>query len=731
LRDDPVDLRATLSEGESHHKAGDLARAERAYRAVLGSERTNAHAWYLLGAVCLTTGRLEDAVACLREAIRLRPEHAATWNLLGVALGRQGRPADAAGCFGRALELQPGHAEAARNLERARHELAGSGTRGDRSGPVSSPDQPHESFEMCCGQAYALCEQNRYADAEPWLRRALALQPDSADLWNDLGKVLVLQARPDEGAACFGKAIAIDPVHGRAHLNLAATLFELNRLDEAEAAARKAAEIDPENPSTCNNLALILQRVGRLGESERSYREGLRLVPDHAELHANLGNVLVMQGRAAEAQSHYERAMQVKPDFASAHSNWLLSRQCLPGVNTAVLAEAHDEWEGLHARPLRSTWRSFANDRDPERPLRLGFVSRDFRHHPVGYFILRAVEGLRGLDCQTYCYDTSSTRDDLTGRFAAASHVWRHCRGRSDQELADQIRADGVDLLFDLAGHTSGNRLLLFARKPAPIQLTWLGYVGTTGLSAMDYLIADRYQVLEGTESHYREQVLRLPDGYVCYGPPAYAPDVAPLPAAERGHVTFGCFNSPAKVNPGVIAAWAEVLKDLPSSRLLLKYKGLDDERVRGRFLDLFAARGIGPDRVEIEGWSPNAEILAAYGRVDIALDTFPYTGCTTTCEALWMGVPVVTWPGETFAGRHSLSHLAAAGVTGTVARDLGGYLEIALGLAADLPRLAELRAGLRPRMASSPLCDGDRFARNLLHALRAAWREWCASQAN
>ncbi len=725
-----MDFQEILSRGESFHRAGDLVRAEEAYRAALRSDPTSAAAWYLLGAVRQATGRSDEAISCFREAIRYRPEHAGTWNLLGVARGKQGRPADAEACFRRALQLQPGHAEAARNLERARREQAGGGIdTGEPSRKESSREEPAWSFDTCRGRAYALCEQSRFAEAEPWFHQALQLRPESADLLNDLGKALVLQSRQEEGTSYLRKAIAADPRHARAHLNLATTLIALNRLAEAESAARKAAGIEPENPSAHNNLGLVLQQVGRLSESEESYREGLRLEPDHPELHANLANLLMLQGRAAEAQAHYRRALEVKPDYAAAHSNWLFSRQCLPGVNTANLAEAHEQWERSHARPLRSTWRPFANDPDPRRPLRLGFVCRDFRHHPVGYFILRAVEGLRGLDCETYCYDTGLIRDELTDRFAAASTVWRPCRGLSDVELADRIRDDRVDLLFDLAGHTSGNRLLLFARKAAPIQLTWLGYVGTTGLAAMDYLIADRHQVLEGTEQHYREQVIRLPDGYVCYDPPAYAPEVGPLPASECGHVTFGCFNSPSKINPDVVALWAEILAKLPTSRLLLKYKGLDDEVVRRRLVNLFSARGIEPGRVLLEGWSPHAEFLAAYRRVNIALDPFPYSGCTTTCEALWMGVPVVTWPGQTFAGRHSLSHLSAAGVTGTVARDLAEYQEIAIGLATDLPRLAALRAGLRPRMAISPLCDGDRFARNLLQALRIAWQAWCSSR--
>jgi predicted O-linked N-acetylglucosamine transferase (SPINDLY family) len=261
--------------------------------------------------------------------------------------------------------------------------------------------------------------------------------------------------------------------------------------------------------------------------------------------------------------------------------------------------------------------------------------------------------------------------------------------------------------------------LLVFARKPAPIQITWAGYVGTTGLTAMDYLLADRHEVPPEAERYYRERVLRMPDGYVCYDPPAYAPAVAPLPALEQGNVTFGCFNNPAKITPQAIEVWARILRRLPGARLVLKFKGWDNSGVAGRFREMFVNLGIDPGRVEFLGSAPHAKFLTEYNRIDLALDPFPYCGGLTTCEALWMGVPVVTCPGETFASRHSLSHLSNVGLTETIARDLDEYVELAVSLASDLPRLAALRAGLRERMAASPLCDGPRFARQFMELLR------------
>jgi predicted O-linked N-acetylglucosamine transferase (SPINDLY family) len=362
--------------------------------------------------------------------------------------------------------------------------------------------------------------------------------------------------------------------------------------------------------------------------------------------------------------------------------------------------------------------------------LRLGLVSADLGRHPVGYFLLRAVEHLDPHQAAVVCYSNRVHHDDLTARFRATASAWHEVAGWSDERLAEQIRADHIDLLFDLAGHTFRNRLLVFARKPAPVQLSWLGYVGTTGLAATDYLLADRYHVPPAAEPHYRERVLRLPNGYACYEPPAYAPPVGPLPAQQPGAVTFGCFNNPAKLNAEVIAVWARLLARLPRARLVLKYKGLDDPAMARRLTERFASHRVGPGRVECRGQSPHTELLAAYHGIDVALDPFPYSGGLTTCEALWMGVPVLTCPGETFAGRHSLSHLSNVGLTETVVRDHDEYVELGVALAHDLPRLADLRARLRGQMAASPLCDGPRFAAHLMQVLRKAWQQWVTGEA-
>ncbi len=488
-----------------------------------------------------------------------------------------------------------------------------------------------------------------------------------------------------------------------------------------------------------NNLGSALQDQGNLEEAVACYQRALALKPDYAEAHNNLGNALKDQGRPDEAIACYRRAQELKPDYAVAGSNLLFALQYCAGITPAALAEAHAEYDRRHAAPLRSREQGAGGGRGTRAAgrgagggeqhaghdgrLRLGFVSADLGRHPVGYFLVRVLENLSRQEHETICYSDRIGKDDLTYRLRAASTQWRDVIGMNDQQLTEQIRADRIDILFDLAGHTAHNRLLVFARKPAPIQVTWAGYVGTTGLTAMDYLLADRYEVPPGAERHYRERVLRMPDGYVCYDPPAYAAPVTPLPALERGQVTFGCFNNPAKITPQAVEVWARILRRLPGARLVFKFKGWNDRGVARRFGEMFAAHGIGPGRLEFLGYSPHVELLAEYGRIDLALDPFPYNGGLTTCEALWMGVPVVTCPGATFASRHSLSHLSSVGLTETVARNLDEYVELAVSLAGDLPRLAALRAGLRQRMAASPLCDGKRFATNLAAILYDVWK--------
>jgi predicted O-linked N-acetylglucosamine transferase (SPINDLY family) len=687
-----VTLREALAIALAHHQAGRIAAAAQIYRQILDVEPNHPDALHLLGVAAHLQGNQPLAMDYIRRALAVKPDAAPFHSNLGLCYQALKQPDRAIACWRRAVELEPDYADALNNL----------GT--------------------------ALTEQGKLDEATACCRRAIELQPAFAEAHNSLGIALKAQGKLEEAVACYQQVLVLKPNYAEACNNLANALYALGDLDAAEACYRRALTLKPDYAEGFNNLGNVLRELGRLDEAGACWRRALEIKPDYAEAHNNAGNIFREQGKLEEAFACYRRALLEKPDYPLAHGNLLAAMQYRGDITLSALAEAHAEWDRKHAAPLRAAWRSHENVRDPDRRLRLGFVSPDFGRHPVGYFLIRAWENLDRGQCQIVAYSDRKVEDDFTPRFQAAATAWQVVFGRSDEQLAEQIRADAVDILFDLSGHTASNRLLVFARKPAPIQISWIGYEGTTGLTAMDYLLADRFVVSPGTERYYQERVLRLPEGYVCYEPSSLAPPVGPLPALDAGRVTFGSFNNPAKITPQVVAVWAAILGRVAGSRLVLKYRGLDDAGTRRHFQGLFAEHGVAADRLELAGWSDFADMLQQYGRLDVALDPFPFSGSATTCEALWMGVPVITCPGETFASRHSLSHLSNIGLLETIAGDHDQYVDLAVGLAGDLPRLAAIRAGLRSQMAAGALCDGSRLARNLMVCLRDVWRQWVQS---
>jgi predicted O-linked N-acetylglucosamine transferase (SPINDLY family) len=636
-------------------------------------------------------GRLELAEEIYRRILAAEPSHADALHLLGVAAHQRGQHASAVERIEAALRLQP-TAAACNNL----------------------------------GEAYRAL--GKPAEAEACYRRALALNPRHPAACGNLAHLLRDQGQPDLAMACYRQALELRPDDVESWNNLGNLLRAAAQFQEAIACYQRALRLAPGLAEAHNNLGNALLDLGAWEQAAAEYRQAIELKPDYAEAHNNLGAAWYNMGRADLGLACYERALELRPDDASAHSNYLNALQYRPGLTPGELLAAHREYDRRHSLPLREIWFAHPNSRDPERPLRLGFLSPAFGWHPAAWFLIPVLEHLDRQQASIVCYSDRVVKDEMTARFQAAATEWRDVHYSSHSALAEQIRNDRIDILFDLAGHAGPNRLLTFARKPAPIQITWLDYEGTTGLSAIDYLLADAREIPPGAERWYVEQVLRLPDVYVCYDPPADAPDVGPLPALSADRFTFGSFNLPAKITPQVAEVWSQILRRVPRSRLLLKYRGLENASVAAYFHQLFAAQGIEPERVELRGWSAHREMLAAYHEVDLGLDPFPYNGGVTTCAALWMGVPVVSFPGETFAGRHGLAHLSAVGAKETLARDLHDYVELAVNWAHDLPRLAELRAELRQRVAQSPLCDGRRCAENLLQLLRDVWRRWVAA---
>jgi predicted O-linked N-acetylglucosamine transferase (SPINDLY family) len=566
--------------------------------------------------------------------------------------------------------------------------------------------------------------------AEDIYRRILAVEPSHAHALNGLGLLAFQRGRHELALTSIRGAIDANPREPSFHNNLGIVCRVQGFLAEAIACHQEAIRLQPGFAQAHYGLGNAWQEEGQYDRAVACYQEAARLAPDCAAVYNNMGAAFLNEGLLDRAAACFAHAVRLKPDYALGHSNLLAARHYDPHATPADLFAAHAEYERQHAAALRAGWPVHDNSPQPDRPLRIGFVSPAFFYHAVGYFLVGPLEHVDREQYQTFCYCDSMRRDAMTARLRAAACAWRDVAPLSDDRLWQTIRDDRIDILIDLSGHAGGGtRLLVFARKPAPVQITWMDYVGTTGLRAIDYVIADRLEVPPGHERWYHERVLRLPDGYLCYTPPRFAPPVGPLPASRSPGVTFGSFSFPPKTSPPAIAAWARILHRVPGSRLLLKYRGLDQPAAVEDLRRRFAEHGIGADRVELQGGSPPEEMLNSYNQVDLALDTLPYNGGLTTCEALWMGVPVVTCPGGTFASRHSLSHLTNARFTETIARDLDDYVEIAVRLASDLPRLAALRAGLREQMAASPLCDGRRFAQNLMQLLRDAWRAWCEKQ--
>ncbi|NQU55880.1 MAG: tetratricopeptide repeat protein [Rhodospirillales bacterium] len=557
------------------------------------------------------------------------------------------------------------------------------------------------------------------------ISRALSFKPDYAEAQNALGIAFNSLGKLDSAVEKFNKAIAIKPTYAEAYGNLGSTLQRLGQFDEAVASFQKSIAINAGNPSTHYNLGNALKEAGRLQEAETSFLLALDINPDYALAHNNLGTLYKDLGRLEGAAGCYQKALDADPTYADAHSNLLMTAQYRHGHDAQSLYRLHCQWDKQHAGFLGKPFADHDNLRDPDKRLRVGFVSADLRRHPIGYFLIGLLENANKDDLELICF-CDGKHDDLSDRLQSAADGWLNCQGMATMVLAERIHSEKIDILFDLAGHTAANRLPLFALKPCPLQVSWAGYVGATGLKAMDYLLSDNHYTPENEHCFYREKILDMADAYVCYEPPSYAPEVGPLPCRQADFVTFGCFNNPAKINDEVLTAWADILKSVANSRLFLKYKGIDDDFSNRRIVAALTGRGVERSRVILEGGATHQAFLDSYNKVDIALDTFPYSGGLTTCEALWMGTPVVTFPGKTFASRHALSYLKTIGLDDLVACDKGGYVDLAVRLANDGDGLATLRSGLREKVARSPLCDREKFARGFTTKMRDIWRQWC-----
>ena len=756
IRADPAG--EALNAALHHHQSGRLEQAATLYSKILEADPSHADANHLLGVIAFQLGRNEVAADLIGMAIAANRSNPAFHSNLGNALNGMGRQDDALAAYDTALRLRPDYADAHYNRGNVLRDM---GRLGDALAACDKALRLRPDYaDAYYSRGNVLRDMGRLDDALTAYDGALRLRPDYAEAYNNRGNALLGMGRLDDALAAYDGALRLRPDYADAHYNRGNVLQDMARLDDALAAYDTALQLRPDLAETHNNRGNTLREMGHLDDALAAYDTALSLRPDYADAHNNRGNTLLGMGRLGDALAAYDGALRLRPDFADAHYNRGNALRDLARLDDALAAydtalslrpgyaDAHSnkllalhygafDARGAIAAQARAFGagvnragapQAFANTPIPDRRLRIGYVSGDLRRHPVGYFLQSILRNHASDAVEVFCYSNNLKDDDLTASFQSEADHWRRLRGLTDEAAAGLIRADAIDILVDMSGHTALNRLPLFARRPAPVQVSWLGYFGTTGLTAMDYVLADRFVVPPGEEDAFTEQVWRMPGSYLCFMPPDM--DVPVRSRDVQGPVTFGSFNNLAKLSPHTVSLWARVVQSVPRSRLLLKTSQLADAAVCQAMQERFAGHGIEADRLVLEGPSPRADLLASYNRVDIALDPYPYGGGTTTAEALWMGAPVVTLRGGTWTGRVSESILSTVGLSDLVAGSQEAYVDLAAKLAADQDRRAALHATLRSRLEESPFCDGAGFTRQLEDACRVMWKQWCKAEA-
>ncbi|MFY9314304.1 MAG: tetratricopeptide repeat protein [Burkholderiales bacterium] len=723
LRNNPSNSASMIALGAAYRGLGRFGEAESCYRKALALSPDHPEAHNNLGNILRDTGRREEAEYCFRRALAVHPGYIEAHNNLGNTLIDLQRFAEAEACFRRSLELDPRRAEThfffALTLQTlGRVQEAGQSL---RQAIALNPD--HAGAHVNLGMV--LRHLGRLDEAEQSLRRAIALAPNSAEAHNNLGIALTELGRFEEAQAAFQRAIALNPAFAEAHNNIGNALRDRGRFQEAEPCYREALRLKPSYVEAYNNLANVLKDLGRIDEAEKTVRQAIALKPDYAIAHCNLANILKDSGRLDEAEKSCRQALSLKPDFPAVHSNLIFLLDLLEGRGIEEQQQERRRWYLQHARRYADASGRYENTCERDRKLRVGYVSADFFRHSAFCTFGPIIRAHDRSAFEVYCYSGVKREDEVTSRLKAIANGWRSTVGIADDALADQIRRDRIDILVDLSGHSGGNRLLLFARKPAPVQVTAWGYATGTGLPTIDYFFADPISLPKKDRALFAEKVIDLPC-LIVYEPHGRTPDVQPLPALTGAPFTFGCVCRIEKISARSLDLWSRILAEVTDSRLLIKGRGLEDERHRQAFSQRLENSGITSNRVELLGSSSYFEHLEVHHRVDVGLDPFPHSGGVGTAEALWMGVPIVTLSGGTIPSRLSASILTALNMKDWIARDDADYVQIAVKATQDLQHLAKLRQGLRARIVSSVFGDAKRYTFAVERAYRSMWKRWC-----
>lgn len=595
-------------------------------------------------------------------------------------------------------------------------------------------------------KAICFLQQNQVPEARDLLLEIVQIDPRDTESWERLAQSQImlgdrqsavvslsrcLQLRPGDSRCCYNlgllyrdlgqlehavtmleKALALKSDNSEVAYALGSLLITLHQLDRAEQVFRQHARIRPTNAEGHANLGAVLQARGNLTGACRSYHKAISLKPDLTNAHQNLGNTLAMIGEYADSIAAYKQALRMEPRNRKAISNYLLTLNYIQDIDSQHILDEHRRYGRLFCGNGTKPHGFYSTEK---AGLRIGYVSSDFRMHSVAYFLEPILKNHNRDRFEIFCYSGVPIHDHVTNRFKSYADKWRNIVHWPARAVCDQIRQDKIDILIDLAGHTAGNHLSVFCEKPAPVQITYLGYPNTTGISAIDYRITDRTADPDEMDVYYTERLIRKAGCFLCYQPPQAGPDIVNPPVHDNGFITFGSFNSLAKIGPQVIALWSRLLRQIPRAKLIIKNPSLSDETVKGVVVEKFKACGVNPDKLQLIGLIEDLNThLECYNLIDIALDTFPYNGTTTTCEALWMGVPVITISGNRHASRVGRSLLGVAGLTSLVAEDEAGLVDIAQHFYNDPMQLSRLRSGMRERMKNSPLLDGVAFAEEM-----------------
>lgn len=741
------------------HFSGQWDEAERMYRGILGRFPNDPSATHLLGMLlhargnnfaaepllkrsielapqvqdfhnnyalfCSAVGRLDEAMGHLRRAMELNPSAPAPYENMGMVFELQGRHEEAASAYGKALAVEPNRVK---SLTR----------RGWTLWRIGRAKEALEQWER------AIQIEPRYADAHDGLCVALSQlrrvdeailhgqqsvqnEPGNPDAWMNLGGALSMQSRLDEAIQCIDRALRIHPNFVEAMANKAWLMKQKGDAEGSLVVLEKALKLDPNSLTALNQLAHSLHVVGDLDGAVRAAKRAVELNPQFAAAWVNMGSAYLDIGEPAKAIEAARRAVELSPGFHTAHSNLLLAMNYEPEVDPKAAYDEHRRFEVIQVLSQDLPRMVLKNDPNPDRVLRVGYVSPDFRKHAVASFVEPILRAHDRSGFEVYCYSDVRNGDAVTKRLRGYATSWHDTASLSPEELARLVADHRIDILVDLAGHTADSRLLAFAQRPAPVQISYLGYLNTTGLEAMDYRITDAIANPPGEgDAFYTEKLIRLPC-FFCLQPPEGAPAVGPLPVEKNGYVTFGSLNQPAKFNARVLELWAKVLKSVDGSRLMLNANSTG--AAERRLLEGLMGHGIARERIEIIYRQTGEEYLKTYQRMDIALDPFPFSGHTTSCDALWMGVPVITLAGRVYASRTCASVLTHLGLEELVTVNTDQYIRTAAKWAGDLARLAELRKSLRQRIGESVITNASEFTGHLEKAYREVWREWCGTQ--